>query len=86
VLEWVFERVSGKGDAVETPIGLVPTKGAINTDGLGVSDADMDVLLHVDPTEWKAEVPSIREHFAQFGDKLPAALSAEVDDLERKLG
>ncbi len=45
----------------------------------------MDVLLHVDPTEWKAEVPSIREHFAQFGDKLPAELAAEVDTLEAKL-
>ena len=42
VLEWVFERVSGKGDAVETPIGLLPTATAINTDGLDVSAADMD--------------------------------------------
>ena len=86
VLEWVFERVSGKGEAVETPIGLVPAKGAINTDGLDVSDADMEILLRVDSSEWKAEVPSIREHFAQFGDKLPAALATEVDELETKLG
>jgi len=86
VLEWVFERVSGKGDAVETPIGFVPAKGAINTDGLDVSEADMDILLHVNPTEWKAEVPSIREHYAQFGAKLPAELAGEVDVLEAKLG
>ena len=46
----------------------------------------MDTLLRVDPTEWRAEVPSIREHFAKFGDKLPAALAAEVDELEAKLG
>ena len=25
VLEWVFERTAGRGDAVETPIGYVPT-------------------------------------------------------------
>ena len=28
--------------------------------------------LRVDADEWRAEVPSIREHYAQFGDRLPA--------------
>ena len=37
VLEWVFERVSGTGEAIETPIGFVPAPGAIDTDGLDVS-------------------------------------------------
>ncbi len=86
VLEWVFQRVSGGGDAIESPIGFLPTASAINTDGLDVSDADMEILLNVDTDEWRAEVPSIREHFATFGDKLPAALSAEVDKLEQQLG
>jgi len=85
VLEWVFERVSGKGEATETPIGFLPTPDAINTDGLDVSAADMETLLKVDPAEWRNEVPSIRQHFATFGDKLPPALAAEVDDLEAKL-
>ena len=33
----------------------------------------MEKLLTVDIDEWRAEVPSIREHFAMFGDKLPTA-------------
>ena len=86
VLEWVFERVAGRGDAVETAIGYVPTKDALNLEGLDVSDADLDELLKVDPADWKAEVPLIREHFASFGDRLPAELAAPVDDLERRLG
>ena len=86
VLEWVFERVAGRGDAVETAIGYVPTKDALNLEGLDVSDADLDELLKVDPADWKAEVPLIREHFASFGDRLPAELAAQVDDLERRLG
>ena len=85
VLEWVFERVAGRAEAVETPIGYLPAEGAINVDGLDVSDADLAELLRVDRDEWRAEVPLIREHFAQFGDRLPAALSAAVDDLERRL-
>ena len=86
VLEWVFERVAGRGDAVETAIGYIPTKDALNLEGLDVSDADLDELLKVDPADWKAEVPLIREHFASFGDRLPAELAAQVDDLERRLG
>jgi phosphoenolpyruvate carboxykinase (GTP) len=86
VLEWVFERVSGTGAATETPIGFVPAPGAIITEGLDVSTADMEKLLTVDADEWRAEVPSIREHFAKFGDKLPVQLRAEVDKLEQQLG
>ncbi|HVB94295.1 MAG TPA: phosphoenolpyruvate carboxykinase domain-containing protein, partial [Acidimicrobiales bacterium] len=86
VLEWVFERVSGTGAATETPIGFVPAPGAIITEGLDVSTADMEKLLTVDADEWRAEVPSIREHFAKFGDKLPVQLRAEVDKLEQELG
>ena len=86
VLEWVFERTAGRGDAVETPIGFVPTATAINLEGLDVSDADMHELLTVHNDEWRQEVPLIRAHFAQFGHRLPARLSAEVDDLESRLG
>jgi phosphoenolpyruvate carboxykinase (GTP) len=86
VLEWVFKRVSGDGDAIETPIGFVPTKDAINVDGLNVTSEDMDTLLAVNADDWRAEVPLIREHFSQFGDRIPTALVGAVDDLERRLG
>jgi phosphoenolpyruvate carboxykinase (GTP) len=85
VLEWVFERVAGRGEAVETPIGLLPTREALNLEGLDVSDQDLDELLKVDQDEWRAEVPLIRAHFATFGDRLPAKLGAAVDDLEARL-
>ena len=86
VLEWVFERVAGRGEAVESPIGYLPTKEAINIEGLDVSDADLDELLKVDPEDWRREVPLIREHFAAFGDRLPRSLADAVDDLEKRLG
>jgi len=85
VLSWVFDRAGGDGEAEETPIGFIPASGAIDTDGLDVSDEDMDKLLAVDIEGWRAEVPGIREHYAQFGDKLPAKLNAEVDRLEKLL-
>ena len=75
-----------RAEAVETPIGWVPAPGAIDIEGLDVSKEDMDELLRVDADEWRAEVPLIREHFAQFGDRLPSALAGAVDELERRLG
>ncbi len=86
VLEWVFERCAGRGDATETAIGYVPTATAINIEGLKVSQADLDELLTVSVDDWRREVPSIREHFATFGDHFPAALHAQVDALAARLG
>ena len=86
VLEWIFERTNGQGDAVETPIGYVPTPTALNLEGLNVSHEDMIELMTVHANEWRSELPSIHEHYAQFGDKIPARLHAQVDDLARRLG
>ena len=85
VLEWVFERCAGRGEAEETPIGFVPKKSAINVEGLNVTDADLNELLTVNLDEWRTEVGSIREHYATFGDHLPATLHAQVDALEARL-
>jgi phosphoenolpyruvate carboxykinase (GTP) len=85
VLEWVFERCAGRGEAVESPIGLLPGAGAIPTDGLDIAPGDMDALLAVDDDEWRAEIPSIREHFDHLGERLPAALRDELANLEKRL-
>jgi len=85
VLEWVFERVSGRAEAVETPAGWVPAPGEIDIEGVDVSKEDIEELLRVDTDEWRAEVPLIREHYAVFGDRLPHELAEAVDTLERRL-
>lgn len=85
VLKWIFERVSGEGEAVKTPIGYMPALNAIDRKGLKVSDADMAELLKVDREEWLKEVASIREYYTKFGDKLPQELRAELDALEARL-
>jgi phosphoenolpyruvate carboxykinase (GTP) len=85
VLEWVFERASGRGEGTETPIGTVPTRDALDTEGLDLADDVVDALLRVDAESWRNEVPSIEEHFAIFGDRLPGALLDELGDLRRRL-
>ena len=85
VLKWVVERVSGKADAVETPIGYMPTFDAIDTEGLDVSEEDMKELLKVNKEEWLKEVASVKEHYAKYGEKLPKELLAQLDALEKRL-
>jgi phosphoenolpyruvate carboxykinase (GTP) len=85
VLAWVFRRCDGEAEAVETPIGLVPGRGAIETTGLDVSEEDMAELLKVDPDQWKAQLPQVHKHLAQFGDRLPKELRAELEALEERL-
>jgi phosphoenolpyruvate carboxykinase (GTP) len=85
VLEWIFDRCAGRGEAARTPIGWLPAKGAIDTEGLEVSDEDMAELLRVDAEEWRAEVPLIAEYYDKFGERLPRALRAELEALEERL-
>lgn len=85
VLKWVFERVSGEGLAVESPIGYLPAAEALDVSGLNLPAADIRELLSVDVAGWKNEIPSMREHFAKFGDRLPKEMRQEMDALEARL-
>src|SRR5215211_5636682 len=85
VLAWVFRRCEGEADAEETPIGLLPTKEGLETDGLGLSDDELAALLEVDTTKWRNELPAIHQHFARFGDRLPERLHEQLRTLEERL-
>jgi len=86
VLEWIFRRCDGAGEAVETPIGQVPAEGEIDTDGIDVSDEDMKVLLTVDHEDVKAQLPQVVEHLARFGDRLPKEIDEQLEALKKRLG
>ncbi|MYI92769.1 phosphoenolpyruvate carboxykinase (GTP), partial [Candidatus Poribacteria bacterium] len=85
VLKWIVDRINGEAEATKTPIGFVPAKNAIDTSGIDVTEEQMDELLHVDREEWLNEITSIREHYARFEERLPKALSDELDALEARL-
>jgi len=85
VLKWVFERCAGTAKAQETPIGNLPVDGALDIEGLDIDQEDLAELLKVDVDAWLAELPGIREHYAKFGDKVPARLNEEVDALQARL-
>ena len=85
VLGWVFRRCEGTADAVETPIGRMPTPEALDARDLDASREDLERLMEVDVDEWKRELPLIEEFFAKFGDRLPGELRAQLDALQARL-
>jgi phosphoenolpyruvate carboxykinase (GTP) len=85
VLKWVFERVSGGGQAVETPIGRLPADGALDTSGLDIDPAQLKQLLTVDIDGWLAELPLMKQHYERFGSRMPEDLKLELAELERRL-
>ncbi|MGH9112750.1 MAG: phosphoenolpyruvate carboxykinase domain-containing protein, partial [Acidimicrobiales bacterium] len=85
VLKWVIERVAGRGDAVDTPIGRVPGDGAIDTSGLDVDAETLAKLVEVDPAGWRHELPQLEEHYRSLGDHVPSELTEQLTTLEKRL-
>ena len=64
---------------------MLPTRGALDLDGLDISADDLDLLLTVDVPAWKAEAEQMPEFFRTFGSHLPARLWEEHSELVRRL-
>ncbi len=86
VLEWVFRRCDDESETVDSPIGLLPAPGELNTDGLEISDEALEQLLSVDDEALRAQMPQLEEHLARFGDDLPAEIQAQLEALKERLG
>jgi phosphoenolpyruvate carboxykinase (GTP) len=85
VLKWIFDRLDGKANATKTAIGYLPSPADIDVSGLNVTEADMNALLSIDSEGWKSALPQMRDHYAQFGAKLPAPLTTALNELESSL-
>jgi len=85
VLEWIFDRCNDAVEGVETPIGFVPRKEDLDLNGIDKVAENLDELLSVDKTKWQQECELIEEHYAKFGNRLPAELKEEFAKLKERL-
>lgn len=85
VLEWIVNRLSNNAEAVDTPIGRIPAKGALDLAGLDLSDAAVTELFKVDKDSWLAETDLTEAYYAEFGDRVPAELTAQLGALRQRL-
>ncbi|MGH1551823.1 phosphoenolpyruvate carboxykinase domain-containing protein [Streptomyces sp. L7] len=74
VLKWIVDRLDGRAEGVETPIGVLPAKGALDTKGLDLSEADLDFLLTVDKDVWREEAALVPDHLNDLRRHTPKEL------------
>ena len=85
VLRWMIDRCEGRADALETPIGFLPTQDALDLRGLNLGADTLSQLLSIDPGQWREEIAAIRQYLADFGDRLPEVLDEEAVKMEASL-
>ncbi len=84
ILKWILDRVEGNGTADETPIGYVPTKNSLTLDGVSISNAALNELLRVNPSDWDGEMDDSRQFLSKFGTRLPREIREEHEKLARR--
>lgn len=86
VLKWMCERVEGKIEALNSPIGLLPIEGDLDLTGLNLPPQSFKELLKVDPESWRGEVSDIKKYFSRFGRHLPERMHRQLQQLAARLG
>ncbi|MEY4366781.1 MAG: hypothetical protein RLZ28_196 [Actinomycetota bacterium] len=85
VLAWVIARLEGEVGFTESAIGNLPNLEEFNTDGLGLTSETLDRIFEVDHQSWVAETALTKDYFSSFGEHLPKAMTAQLEELERRL-
>ena len=86
VLAWMLDRCAGTAGAQESPVGWLPRPQDLNLAGLALAPEGLRALLTVDPSLWRKEVADMRAYLAKYGERIPQALSAQLNELEKRLG
>lgn len=85
VLDWIFRRTSGEDCAQKSAVGMVPTPGSINLEGL-TEKVDMEGLFSLPKEMWQQEVVDVRKYFdQQVAEDLPPEIMEELHNLEKRV-
>ncbi|MBV8877592.1 MAG: phosphoenolpyruvate carboxykinase (GTP) [Gammaproteobacteria bacterium] len=85
VLAWMLERCAGRVGAQESAIGNLPHPHDLDLRGLDLGPQSLGALLSIDPALWRQEIAELRAYLGRYGERLPAALLAELSTTEARL-
>ncbi|HEY1463952.1 MAG TPA: phosphoenolpyruvate carboxykinase (GTP) [Terriglobales bacterium] len=77
VLKWIVDRVHGRAQGKESPIGWTPYYGDIRWDGLDFPEEKFEQLQSIDKSTWRKEVISHEELFIELHAHLPPEMIYE---------
>jgi phosphoenolpyruvate carboxykinase (GTP) len=77
ILRWIVDRVRGRAQGQETPIGWTPHYEDIDWTGLDFSREQFEQLQVVDRDQWRREVIGHEELFIMVHDHLPPEMIYE---------
>ncbi len=84
VVQWIIGRVRGEvKDAVETPMGFVPSISSFNCGG--ISKSTMMQLFHIDVKGFLRELDTIKPFFQSFETHFPEELWEAYENVRRRL-
>jgi phosphoenolpyruvate carboxykinase (GTP) len=85
VLKWVIDRVRGRVDALESPLGLVPRQRDMAWAGLNFAADSFRNLMSIDRSEGLHEAEDMKMLFQKFGARLPAEMEAQRQSLAARM-
>jgi phosphoenolpyruvate carboxykinase (GTP) len=85
VLQWMVERIEGRGAGAENALGVTPRYEDLNWTGLDFSREDFQRITAIDVGQWRRELALHGELFDKLRDGLPAALQGVRRRLEQSL-
>ena len=85
VLDWIVRRSSGEVEGIEGVTGIYPKFEDFNLEGVDVDKAAWDKMYDIDPDAWAAEMDDTEEYFKQFGDKVPAEITAQLAKFRERI-
>jgi phosphoenolpyruvate carboxykinase (GTP) len=85
VLAWMLDRCNNRVGAQDTAIGYLPHTADLNLEGLEVAREAVRELTTVHQAGWLREVGEYRSYLREFGDRMPAEMLGQLDEVEKRL-
>lgn len=86
VLQWIINRCENKVGAKETAIGYLPAEDGLDVDDLNIDPDVWESLITINDDQWRQEMEEFGEYLNGFGDRLPAKLREQHQQVREALG
>jgi phosphoenolpyruvate carboxykinase (GTP) len=84
VIDWMLRRLDGEDIAIPSPVGLVPSPGSIDTEGL--EGVDMEELLSLPKDYWIEDIRETKDFlYKQVGCDLPEEIVHQMVMQEQRI-